>query len=96
MFLKLLERNTAESVAGLTSPSAGFEELRKEVLSYANAGEGADSLAADARYPNALYVVITDERTYIPPEMLQRDEAVSHSLGLEKPYIRDTRPTLLN
>ncbi|KAK2609875.1 hypothetical protein N8I77_003350 [Diaporthe amygdali] len=53
-------------------PPVGFEELRKEVLSYANASDGAESLADDPRYQNALYVVITDERTYIPPEMLQR------------------------
>ena len=78
MFWNLLECNTLGSVAGLTSPSAGFEELRKEVLSYATAGDGAESLADDPRYQNALYVVITDERTYIPPKMLQRDEAVSY------------------
>ncbi|KAJ0124312.1 hypothetical protein J7T55_005650 [Diaporthe amygdali] len=50
------------------SPPPGFEELRREVLSYT---DRAESLAEDARYKNAVYVVITDERTYIPPELRQ-------------------------
>lgn len=52
------------------TPPAGFEELRKEVLSHA---EGVESPADDERYKNALYVVITDERTYIPPELQERE-----------------------
>ncbi|KAH8777468.1 hypothetical protein F5883DRAFT_543526 [Diaporthe sp. PMI_573] len=51
------------------TPSPGFEDLRREILSYA---DGAESLADDTRYQNAVYVVITDEQTYIPPELRQR------------------------
>lgn len=50
-------------------PPPGFEELRREILSYA---DGAESLADDKRYQNAVYVVITDERTYIPLELAER------------------------
>ncbi|KAJ4405305.1 hypothetical protein N0V82_010339 [Gnomoniopsis sp. IMI 355080] len=52
------------------SPPPGFEELRKEVLSYAS--DGNESLADNARYQNAVFVVITDERVYNPPEIRQR------------------------
>lgn len=51
------------------TPPPGFEDLRKEVLSYADESE---SLAEDARYQNAAYIVITDEQTYIPPELRQQ------------------------
>lgn len=50
-------------------PPPGFEELRREILSYA---DGAESLPDDERYQNAVYVVITDERVYIPPELAER------------------------
>lgn len=51
------------------TPPPGFEELRREVLSHA---DGVESLADDARYQNAVHVVITDEQVYIPPELLER------------------------
>lgn len=59
------------------SPCPGFEELRREVLSYA---DGDESLANDARYQNAVHVVITDERIYNPPEIRQRVN-VGHGLS---------------
>jgi len=54
----------AEDLAA--TPPLGFEELRREVLSHADA-----AAAGDAAYQNALYVVITDERTYIPPALME-------------------------
>lgn len=50
-------------------PPPGFEELRREILSHA---EGTESLADDERYQNAVYVVITDEQVYTPPELVAR------------------------
>ncbi|POS70301.1 hypothetical protein DHEL01_v211305 [Diaporthe helianthi] len=47
------------------TPSPEFEDLRKEILSYADT---AKPLADDARYQNAVYIVITEEQTYFPPE----------------------------
>lgn len=51
------------------TPPPGFEGLRREILSYA---DRAESLPDDERYQNAVYVVITDERVYIPPELAER------------------------
>ncbi|KAH8769054.1 hypothetical protein F5883DRAFT_553391 [Diaporthe sp. PMI_573] len=51
------------------APPPGFEDLRREILSYA---DGAESLAHDERYQNAVYIVITDEQGYIPPELRQQ------------------------
>lgn len=48
------------------TPTPEFEELRKEILSYADTT--AEPLADDVRYQNAVYIVITDEQTYYPPE----------------------------
>lgn len=51
------------------NPPPGFEDLRREILSYANR---AESLIDDAQYQNAVYVVITDEQTYVPHELKPR------------------------
>ncbi|KAG8156920.1 hypothetical protein KVR01_013142 [Diaporthe batatas] len=50
-----------------TSPPPGFEELRREILSYA---EG--DVSQDAKYQNSVYVVITDGRFLNPPEIHNR------------------------
>lgn len=51
-------------------PPPGFEELRREILSYA----GPEHLLVDDNvYQNALYIVSTDERTYVPQELRERE-----------------------
>lgn len=51
-------------------PPEGFEDLRREILSYSP--ETNDSLVDNPEYQNGLWVVITDERVYVPPELRQR------------------------
>lgn len=51
------------------APPPGFEDLRREILSYA---DGAESLADDARYQTAAYIIITDDQKYVPPELKPR------------------------
>lgn len=73
------------------APPPGFEELRREVLSYAGGDGAGSSLGGDARYQNAVYVVITDERVFTPPELRERGPVCN--LGLFKPQLK-THPVL--
>ncbi|ROW00395.1 hypothetical protein VMCG_07335 [Cytospora schulzeri] len=56
------------------TPPVGFEELRREILSYC---KGNEPLIDDPRYQNGLYVVITDERPFFPRELVERNMVCS-------------------
>lgn len=48
------------------TPPAGFEALRKDILSYGN-GE-----LIDEDFQTDLYIVVTDEQSYVAPELAER------------------------
>lgn len=48
------------------TPPAGFEAMRREILSH------SEGLVDDAACQNGLYVVVTDEASYVPPAVKER------------------------
>lgn len=69
------------------TPPPGFEKLRRDILSHAGPEH---PLADEDAYQNALYIVSTDERTYVPQELRRRQLVFSipPSLSKSSPYYR--------
>ncbi|KAJ4420379.1 hypothetical protein N0V82_004368 [Gnomoniopsis sp. IMI 355080] len=50
-------------------PSAGFDDLRREILSHGTNGAISDD---EERFQNALWIIVTDGQNYNPPELIER------------------------